>query len=41
MKNEWEKIYSSKSKRHKNEWPNEELVGFINRTYFLKKKNLI
>ena len=37
MKNEWEKIYSSKSKRHKNEWPNEELVGFINRTYSLKK----
>ena len=24
MKNEWEKIYSSKSKRHKNEWPNEK-----------------
>ena len=37
MKKEWDKIYSSKIKRHKNEWPNEELIGFVNRTYSFKK----
>ena len=34
---DWEKIYRKKSRSHKNEWPNEDIIKIFN-TFKLKKK---